>query len=323
VTDLDALKRAQQILEANANRERFTPEHARSMMADLTGAESKRALAVDSDTSGIANYTTFSKKFFDTIESLTVFAKIARSVEPPSGSLSVPVATSLPVASVIAEGATFPESDPVTEAKVIDIVKIGTSVRVTEEYMQDANQSFIESLVNQISKSIANKLDLDAYNAILASSPVESQAHVGNSSAAVVDLDDLCAALGKLNQMARNPVWVMSPSVYAMVARRMIAHASGSQDDLASGRPGLKMLGYDVLLSSQMPAAPAPGETYGLLLSGEEALTFAHRGPQYATVRQLEETYAATGEVLLLGSIRGTVGVTDKSMIVNLTLSDS
>jgi len=108
-----------------------------------------------------------------------------------------------------------------------------------------------------------------------------------------------------------------------MVARRMIAQASGSQDDLASGRPGLKMLGYDVLLSNQMSAAPAAGETYALLLSGEEALTFAHRGPQYATVRQLDETYAATGEVLLLGSIRGTVGVTDKSMIVNLTLSDS
>jgi HK97 family phage major capsid protein len=178
-------------------------------------------------------------------------------------------------------------------------------------------------LVNQISKSIANKLDLDAYAAIVASSPVESQAHVGNNAPAVVDLDDVVASLGKLNTMARDPAFVMHPAVFAQVARRMVAHASGSQDDLASGRPGLKMLGLDVHLSTQMPSSPAAGETYAFLMDGEQALTFAHRGPQYATVRQLEETYASTGEILLLGSIRAAVGVTDPSMIVNLTLSDS
>ena len=316
-----ALETALKHLEATSHRNVFTEAHARSLVGDLFGAET-RALTVGGDSSGIVP-TTYSRFFYDSLISQTVLARTARHIEPPTGSLSIPRAVSLPVAEVVGEGNEYPSSDPVTEARTISIHKLGVSVTVSEEMWRDAIPSYLESLTLMMSRSLANKVEELGVAELAATTMTESVSHTGNASVETVDLSDLVAAAGKLPVHASRPAWYMSPVVYAQTARRMVSNVASGQADLAYNKVQPMLLGLPVYLSSFLPSNPAPSEAYAYLMDPEAAMVWATRGPSSAKVRQYDQTLAASSQIYLRASVRGRVAVVDPSLCVRCVLAAS
>ena len=327
MNDLDALRRAQQILEATAPPTHFTDAAYRSFHADLDGQQ-QRDLQASTDTSGIVA-TEYAKWLSNYIETSSAAAQLCRRVVMQGHTISIPVNSAAPAAEWVAEGTAITQADPTLVAKEFTAAKVAVSTRVSAEFLEDS----VVDMTAELAKMHARQLSLKVDDAILngAGAPANITGIIpsltrfydcpaGDDHVSNVDLRSLVSAVGVVSTEAVDSdlAWLMHPSVAAQCAKSHLAYAAGSSREL-SGKQPATFLGFPLVTSIAMPASVAPGGLFALFGDFRRGAVYCTR--RDAKSRVFDQTYAAEDSVLIQTTARGSGGILDSQFITGLRLA--
>jgi HK97 family phage major capsid protein len=327
MTDLDALNRAKQILEANAPSTHFTDAAYRSFHSDLDGSES-RSLQSSTDTSGVVG-TEYAKWLSNYIETSSAAAQLCRRVVMKGHKLSIPTVDSAPAAEWVAEGSAVTQADPVLVQREFTAAKVAVSTRVSAEFLEDS----VVDMTRELAETHARQLSLKVDDAILngAGAPANITGIIpsltrfydcpaGDDHVSNVDLRSLVSAVGVVSTEAVDSdlAWLMHPSVAAQCANSHLAYAAGSSREL-SGKQPTTLLGFPLVTSIAMPASVAPGGLFALFGDFRRGAVYCTR--RDAKTRVFDATYAAEDSVLIMTTARVSGGILDPQFITGLRLA--
>ncbi|TFC84859.1 phage major capsid protein [Cryobacterium sp. TMT4-31] len=235
-----------------------------------------RALATTSG-GGLVATSFWSQLQRHLVASSSILAAGATVIQTPTGEpLKVPKTTAFSTASLIAEGATIPTSDPTLGSAQLDAYKYGFLVQVSYELAADANFDLLGFLAEQSGLAIGNAFGAHAIsgtgtgqpNGILTgatlgvtgptgtATSLGSQTTVGQGADLLIDLQGSLAGPYARSESA---AWLMRQSTLQIVKK--LRDSTGryifSADIVPGSGSAGTILGRPVFVDEAMPAAGA------------------------------------------------------------------
>ena len=255
----------------------------------------------------------FEHTLVEALEEENIFRKIAHIVQTESGERKIPVVASKGSANWIDEEGPYVESDDAFGQVSIGAYKLGTTIKISEELINDS----VFDLENYISKEFARRIgnrEEDAFfngdgsgkpTGILADKvggkDVGAQVGVTAASATAITADEIIDLYYSLNAPYRkNAVWVLNDSTVKAI--RKLKDANGNylwQSSLVADAPDT-LLGRPVYTSAYMPAI----ETGKKVIAFGDFSYYWIADRQGRSFKRLNELYAATGQVGYIASQR-------------------
>ena len=255
----------------------------------------------------------FEHTLVEALEEENIFRKIAHIVQTESGERKIPVVASKGSANWIDEEGPYVESDDAFGQVSIGAYKLGTTIKISEELINDS----VFDLENYISKEFARRIgnrEEDAFfngdgsgkpTGILADKvggkDVGAQVGVTAASATAITADEIIDLYYSLNAPYRkNAVWVLNDSTVKAI--RKLKDANGNylwQSSLIAAAPDT-LLGRPVYTSAYMPAI----ETGKKVIAFGDFSYYWIADRQGRSFKRLNELYAATGQVGYIASQR-------------------
>ena len=242
-----------------------------------------------------------------------IFRTLAHVIQTTSGDRKIPVVASHGSASWVDEEGAYKESDEAFSQITIGAYKLGTTIKISEELINDS----VFDLENYISKEFARRIgnrEEDAFfngdgsgkpTGILADKvggkDVGAQVGVTAASATAITADEIIDLYYSLNAPYRkNAVWVLNDSTVKAI--RKLKDANGNylwQSSLVADAPDT-LLGRPVYTSAYMPAI----ETGKKVIAFGDFSYYWIADRQGRSFKRLNELYAATGQVGYIASQR-------------------
>jgi len=229
-------------------------------------------------------------------------------IQTSSGERKIPVVASKGSANWIDEEGPYVDSDDSFGQVTIGSFKLGTTIKVSEELINDS----VFDLENYISKEFARRIGSreeeafftgDGNGKPLGFLAAKGGADVGvtAASATAITADEIIDLYYSLKTPYRkNAVWILNDATVKAV--RKLKDSTGQylwQSALTEGTPD-KLLGRPVYTSAYMPTAAAGAKT--IAFGDFKYYWIADR--QGRSFRRLNELYATTGQVGFIGSQR-------------------
>ena len=250
----------------------------------------------------------FEHTLVEALEEENMFRKLAHVIQTSSGERKIPVVASKGSANWIDEEGPYVDSDDSFGQVTIGSFKLGTTIKVSEELINDS----VFPLEAYISKEFARRIGSreeesfftgDGNGKPLGFLAAKGGAEVGvtAASATAITADEIIDLYYSLKTPYRkNAVWILNDATVKAV--RKLKDSTGQylwQPSLTEGTPD-KLLGRPVYTSAYMPTAAAGAKT--IAFGDFKYYWIADR--QGRCFRRLNELYAATGQVGFLGSQR-------------------
>lgn len=244
----------------------------------------------------------------ETLEQENVFRKLANVIQTSSGERKIPIVASKGSANWIDEEGPYVDSDDTFGQVTIGSFKLGTTIKISEELMNDS----MFELDKYISKEFARRIGAreeeafftgDGNGKPLGFLAAKGGAEVGvtAASATAITADEIIDLYYSLKTPYRkNASWILNDATVKAV--RKLKDSTGQylwQPSLTEGTPD-KLLGRPVYTSAYMPTAAAGAKT--IAFGDFKYYWIADR--QGRCFRRLNELYAATGQVGFLGTER-------------------
>ena len=254
------------------------------------------------------NYNEFENTLVEALEEENMFRSLAHVIQTSSGERKIPVVASKGSANWIDEEGPYVDSDDSFGQVTIGSFKLGTTIKVSEELINDS----VFDLENYISKEFARRIGSreeeafftgDGNGKPLGFLAAKGGADVGvtASSATAITADEIIDLYYSLKTPYRkNAVWILNDATVKAV--RKLKDSTGQylwQSSLTEGTPD-KLLGRPVYTSAYMPTAAAGAKT--IAFGDFKYYWIADR--QGRSFRRLNELYATTGQVGFIGSQR-------------------
>ena len=250
----------------------------------------------------------FEHTLVEALEEENIFRKLAKVIQTSSGERKIPVVSSKGSANWIDEEGPYVDSDDSFGQVTISSFKLGTTIKVSEELINDS----VFDLENYISKEFARRIGAREEEAFFTGDgngkPLGFLAATGGAevgvtaaSATAITADEIIDLYYSLKTPYRkNAVWILNDATVKAV--RKLKDSTGQylwQPSLTDGTPD-KLLGRPVYTSAYMPTAAAGAKT--IAFGDFKYYWIADR--QGRSFRRLNELYATTGQVGFLGSQR-------------------
>lgn len=250
----------------------------------------------------------FERTLVEALEEENMFRSLAHVIQTSSGERKIPVVASKGSANWIDEEGPYVDSDDSFGQVTIGSFKLGTTIKVSEELINDS----VFDLENYISKEFARRIGSreeeafftgDGNGKPLGFLAANGGAEVGvtAASATAITADEIIDLYYSLKTPYRkNAVWILNDATVKAV--RKLKDSTGQylwQPALTEGTPD-KLLGRPVYTSAYMPTAAAGAKT--IAFGDFKYYWIADR--QGRSFRRLNELYATTGQVGFLGSQR-------------------
>ena len=255
----------------------------------------------------------FEHTLVEALEEENIFRKIAHIIKTDSGERKIPIVAAKGSASWIDEEGPYVESDDEFGQVSIGAYKLGTTIKISEELINDSVFDLESYVSKEFARRIGNREEDAFFNGDGSGKPtgilapqvsgkdVGAQVGVTAASATAITADEVIDLFYSLNAPYRkNSVWVMNDSTIKAV--RKLKDGNGNyiwQSSLVAGAPDT-LLGRPVMTSSYMPAIAA----------GKKVIAFGDFSYYWIADRQgrsfkrLNELYAATGQVGYIASQR-------------------
>ena len=250
----------------------------------------------------------FERTLVEALEEENMFRSLAHVIQTSSGERKIPVVASKGSANWIDEEGPYVDSDDSFGQVTIGSFKLGTTIKVSEELINDS----VFDLENYISKEFARRIGSREEEAFFTGDgngkPLGFLAKTGGAdvgvtaaSATAITADELIDLYYSLKTPYRkNAVWILNDATVKAV--RKLKDSTGQylwQPSLTEGTPD-KLLGRPVYTSAYMPTMAAGAKT--IAFGDFKYYWIADR--QGRSFRRLNELYATTGQVGFLGSQR-------------------
>lgn len=250
----------------------------------------------------------FEDTLVEALEEENMFRSLAHVIQTSSGERKIPVVASKGSANWIDEEGPYTDSDDAFGQVTIGSFKLGTTIKVSEELINDS----VFDLENYISKEFARRIASREEEAFFTGDgngkPLGFLAKTGGAevgvtaaSATAITADEIIDLFYSLKTPYRkNAVWILNDATVKAV--RKLKDSTGQylwQSALTEGTPD-KLLGRPVYTSAYMPTAAAGAKT--IAFGDFKYYWIADR--QGRSFRRLNELYATTGQVGFLGSQR-------------------
>ena len=267
------------------------------------------ALRIGADTEG--GYLVPDEYEHTLVEALmeeNIFRSLAHIIRTASGERKIPVVSSKGTASWIEEGGAFPESDDTFGQVTIGAYKLGTTIKVSEELLNDS----VFDLENYIAREFARRIGAKEEEAFFtgdgSGKPLGVLADKGGAeigvnaaSATTITADELLDLYHSLlSPYRKKAVWVVNDSTIKAI--RKLKDNNGQylwQPGLIANAPDT-ILGRPVKTSAFMPSIAAGAKS--IIFGDFKYYWIADR--QGRTFKRLNELYATTGQVGFLASQR-------------------
>ena len=250
----------------------------------------------------------FEHTLVEALEEENMFRSLAHVIQTSSGERKIPVVASKGSANWIDEEGPYVDSDDSFGQVTIGSFKLGTTIKVSEELINDS----VFDLENYISKEFARRIGSreeeafftgDGNGKPLGFLAAKGGADVGvtAASATAITADEIIDLFYSLKTPYRkNAVWILNDATVKAV--RKLKDNTGQylwQPALTEGTPD-RLLGRPVYTSAYMPTAAAGAKT--IAFGDFKYYWIADR--QGRSFRRLNELYATTGQVGFIGSQR-------------------
>ncbi len=250
----------------------------------------------------------FEHTLVEALEEENMFRSLAHVIQTSSGERKIPVVASKGSANWIDEEGPYVDSDDSFGQVTIGSFKLGTTIKVSEELINDS----VFDLENYISKEFARRIGSREEEAFFTGDgngkPLGFLAKTGGAdvgvtaaSATAITADEIIDLYYSLKTPYRkNAVWILNDATVKAV--RKLKDTTGQylwQPSLTEGTPD-KLLGRPVYTSAYMPTMAAGAKT--IAFGDFKYYWIADR--QGRSFRRLNELYATTGQVGFLGSQR-------------------
>lgn len=250
----------------------------------------------------------YEKTLVESLEEENIFRKLARIINTASGERKIPVVASKGSANWIDEEGPYEDSDSTFSQVTIGAYKLGTTIKVSEELINDSVFDLEDYIAREFARRIGAREEDSFFNGDGTGKPLGILAANGGAdvgvtaaSATAITADEVIDLFYSLKAPYRKKaVWVLNDATVKAV--RKLKDSTGQylwQPSLVAGTPDT-LLGRPVYTSTYMPVAAA----------GAKTIAFGDFGYYWIADRQgrsfkrLNELYAATGQIGFLGSQR-------------------
>lgn len=244
----------------------------------------------------------------EALEEENVFRKLARIIQTASGERKIPVVASKGTANWIDEEGPYEESDDAFSQVTIGAHKLGTTIKVSEELINDSVFDLEGYISREFARRIGAREEESFFNGDGSGKPLGILAASGGADVGVtaasptaITADEIIDLFFSLKAPYRKKaVWMMNDSTVKAI--RKLKDGNGQylwQSSLTAGTPDT-LLGRPVYTSTYMPAISASAKT--IAFGDFQYYWIADR--QGRSFKRLNELYAATGQIGFLGSQR-------------------
>ncbi len=267
------------------------------------------ALRIGADTEG--GYLVpdeYEHTLVEALQEENIFRSLAHIIRTASGERKIPVVSSKGTASWIEEGGAFPESDDAFGQVTIGAYKLGTTIKISEELLNDSVFDLESYIAREFARRIGAKEEEAFFSGDGAGKPLGVLADKGGAevsvtaaSATAITADELLDLYYSLfSPYRKKAVWVVNDSTIKAI--RKLKDNNGQylwQPGLIANAPDT-ILGRPVKTSAFMPSIAAGAKS--ILFGDFNYYWIADR--QGRTFKRLNELYATTGQVGFLASQR-------------------
>ncbi len=243
----------------------------------------------------------YEKTLVEGLEEENIFRKLATVINTSSGDRKIPVVASKGTASWVDEEGLIPESDDSFAQVSIGAYKLGTTIKVSEELLNDAVFNLEAYISKEFARRIGNREEDAFFNGDGVGKPIGifnatggAEVGVTTASATAITADELIDLFYSLKAPYRkNAVWVLNDSTIKAI--RKLKDNNGNylwQPSLTAGTPDT-ILGKPVYTSTFVPSIAAGAKT--IAFGDFSYYWVADR--QSRNFKKLTELYAATGQV--------------------------
>lgn len=267
------------------------------------------ALRIGSDTEG--GYLVpdeYERTLVEALQEENIFRSLAHIIRTASGERKIPVVSSKGTASWIEEGGAFPESDDTFGQVTIGAYKLGTTIKISEELLNDSVFDLENYIAREFARRIGTKEEEAFFTGDGSGKPLGVLADKGGAevgvtaaSATAITSDELLDLYYSLfSPYRKKAVWVVNDSTIKAI--RKLKDNNGQylwQPGLIANTPDT-ILGRPVKTSAFMPSIAAGAKS--IIFGDFNYYWIADR--QGRTFKRLNELYATTGQVGFLASQR-------------------
>ena len=267
------------------------------------------ALRIGADTEG--GYLVpdeYERTLVEALQEENIFRSLAHIIRTASGERKIPVVSSKGTASWIEEGGAFPESDDTFGQVTIGAYKLGTTIKVSEELLNDSVFDLENYIAREFARRIGTKEEEAFFTGDGSGKPLGVLADKGGAeigvtaaSASAITSDELLDLYYSLfSPYRKKAVWVVNDSTVKAI--RKLKDNNGQylwQPGLIANAPDT-ILGRPVKTSAFMPSIAAGAKS--IIFGDFKYYWIADR--QGRTFKRLNELYATTGQVGFLASQR-------------------
>ena len=271
--------------------------------------EMMNALQVETDSEG--GYLVpdeYEHTLVEALEEENIVRKLAHIVKTASGERKIPIVTSKGSANWIDEEGPYVDSDDSFGQVTIGAFKLGTTIKISEELINDSVFDLEAYISKEFARRIGNREEEAFFTGDGNGKPTGILTAVGGAqlgvtaaSATAITADELVDLFYSLNTPYRkNAVWLMNDSTVKAV--RKLKDGQGQylwQSALTSDTPNT-LLGRPVYTSAYMPSVAASEKT--VVFGDFSYYWIADR--QGRSFKRLNELYAVNGQIGFLGSQR-------------------
>ena len=288
------------------------------MAAQSGGTDNKGGFAVPDP---------LSNQLINLLEDYGIARQACQRIVMSSDNWSVPKVTAQASISYPAEAAAISDSDLTFSQISLSATKLAALVKMSTEISEDAVISMVDTVTQSIAYSIAIAEDDNLFNGVTGgvnANGIAGDASVDDTNVASVaalaltDITACATGIGNPVRGASNSFYV-NPTVYHGQIRDLVNAAGGNTiADLEGGQRPL-LMGYPVVLTNILPAAPASGELVAVFGDLRLGCYFGDR--RSLTFKTLNELYAANDQIGIQATERIDIKVANPEVLAKITIT--
>lgn len=262
-------------------------------------------------------------------EAAGIFRQQCRVVPMGRDTLNWPRRTGGLAAYFTAEGGTLTASQAAFDNVELTCKKLSALALLSTEIAEDAVINLADYVASELAYAFASKEDDCGFNGdgtstyggirgltVLAIDGNHNAgkyvAATGHNTFASLDAVDLTGLMGSLPQYALpNARWYVSQMGFATCFARLIATAGGNSVLTLDGKIVYQFLGFPIAISQKLPAITTTLSGKAMMFFGDLSLAAALGERRGVTVRRLNERYADSDQVGIMGTERFDINVHD------------
>ena len=288
------------------------------MAAQSGGTDNKGGFAVPDP---------LSNQLINLLEDYGIARQACQRIVMSSDNWSVPKVTAQASISYPAEAAAISDSDLTFSQISLSATKLAALVKMSTEISEDAVISMVDTVTQSIAYSIAIAEDDNLFNGVAGgvnATGIAGDASVDDTNVAslaalaLTDITACATGIGNPVRGASNSFYI-NPTVYHGAVRDLVNAAGGNTiADLEGGQRPL-LMGYPVVLTNILPAAPASGELVAVFGDLRLGCYFGDR--RSLTFKTLNELYAANDQIGIQATERIDIKVANPEVLAKITIT--